>query len=111
MANAKTVAYTPRVAVNKEDEHNNGATFITPDEIIFEFNKERYTDRARHRVTNGIQTTHKLEALLVTAMHEVVHGIAYVWCKEHKGHSEWFKKMNHKVNGHSPSMFQYYDLV
>lgn len=95
---AKTIAFTTR-----DSE--------PPSRLIFQFNVNRFGDSAHWRVTNGVATTHKLDALIVTVLHELVHAILYVWCRDQQGHGAPFSKLNSKLNGHRRGSFQFRDLV
>lgn len=80
-----------------------------PEMVSVKFNLNRYGTSAKFRNTNGIDVRNKLEAVVITALHELVHVIIYVWCSEKQGHGKIFKHINQKVNGHDFDSFTFYD--
>ncbi len=81
-----------------------------PEKLTFSFNRNRFGESACFRVTNGVPTRHKLEALLVTCLHELVHAMIFTFCRQDEGHGDIFKGINSAINGHHHDFFQYFDL-
>ncbi len=81
-----------------------------PSKLELHLNLNRFGDSAQSRVTNGIIVRNKLDSLLITLSHELVHFILYVWCRNKQGHGETFKKLNHSIHGADKDAFGYYDL-
>ena len=80
-------------------------------EVHFMVNSLRYKESAKYRITNGIKVKHKLQALLISCLHEMIHGIIYVFCGQHVGHGETFLALNSKLHGADPYIFEYKDEV
>lgn len=84
-----------------------------PDGILEEIqifvNTNRYGKSAMYRTTNGIRAHCKLEALIISALHEITHAIQYVWCGTEIGHKESFLQLNHKIHGANRYVFEYRD--
>ena len=120
LQNVKKIKIRFDVADIPEDEEGLAPTAKTiswklegaslPSLLIFRFNKNRFGERAKYRITNGVVTISKLDALIVTCAHEMLHAIIYAYCPALQGHDETFGGMNVNVNGHEKNQHQFRDL-
>jgi hypothetical protein len=78
-------------------------------EIHFMVNTHRYKESAKYRITNGIKVKNKLQALLISCLHELIHGIIYTYCGQHVGHGDTFLALNSKLHGADPLIYEYKD--
>lgn len=80
-------------------------------EVHFQVNQNRFHDSANYRITNGVKARYKLEALMISCLHEMTHGLVYVYCPQQQGHNETFLAINSKIHGSDPTIFEYRDDI